>query len=130
MSISIALLGAGIFAREGTITHRIIHGSLINWDAEYVPALSQNDKVSLKAVYSRSKSSADKLASQIGGPVDVYYDSPTEQGKQLEDLLRRTDIKAVIACLPITAQPQVIKKSLSRRKARLERESLLLQPPT
>ncbi|KAJ9611494.1 hypothetical protein H2200_004678 [Cladophialophora chaetospira] len=89
---------------------------LAEQNTEYVPALSKNDNLSLKAIYSRSKRSAEKLTGEVGEKVDIYYDSPAERGKTLDDLLSRPDIEAVIACLPITVQPQAIKKSLAARK--------------
>ncbi|KAK3342560.1 hypothetical protein B0H65DRAFT_223273 [Neurospora tetraspora] len=105
--VGIALLGAGIFARE-----------------QHLPAIESVPSVSLKAIYSRSESSANTLASAASSPVDVYYDVPTGTGeanvgpeeKTLDALLARTDIDAVVIALPILAQPAVIQKALKAGK--------------
>ncbi|KAK4201170.1 putative oxidoreductase [Triangularia verruculosa] len=99
----IALLGAGIFARH-----------------EHLPAiLASPELLSLKAVYSRSQTSATALADSLpsGGPKpDIYYDSPTEPGRGLADLLKRDDIVAVDVALPIVSQPEVIRQALKAGK--------------
>ncbi|KAH6618305.1 oxidoreductase-like protein [Chaetomium sp. MPI-SDFR-AT-0129] len=97
----IALLGAGIFARE-----------------EHLPAIEATPALSLKAVYSRSQSSAEALASASRSPstVAIYFDSPAVPGKSLDDLLQRTDIAAVDVVLPILQQPDVIRKALQAGK--------------
>ncbi|KAK4182373.1 oxidoreductase-like protein [Podospora australis] len=96
----IALLGAGIFARE-----------------QHLPAIEANSNLVLKAVYSRSQESAEKLASSAKTKdVTVYFDSPATPGKSLDDLLARDDISAVNIALPILHQPDVIKKSLTAGK--------------
>ncbi|KAK3492770.1 uncharacterized protein B0T23DRAFT_317220 [Neurospora hispaniola] len=105
--VGIALLGAGIFARE-----------------QHLPAIESVPSLSLKAIYSRSESSANTLASAASSPVDVYYDVPTGSGeanvgpeeKTLDALLARTDIDAVVIALPILAQPAVIEKALKAGK--------------
>ncbi|KAL4937121.1 hypothetical protein BDV06DRAFT_216134 [Aspergillus oleicola] len=99
MPVSIAVLGAGIFARE-----------------EYIPVITSCSSVSLKAVYSRSKRSSEALASQSNVSPDIYYDTLSAAGKSLDDLLQRQDIEAVIICLPILVQPEVIRKSLASGK--------------
>ncbi|VBB80435.1 Putative Oxidoreductase [Podospora comata] len=99
----IALLGAGIFARH-----------------EHLPAiLASPDLLSLKAVYSRSQTSSVALADALpadGPKPDIYYDSPSEPGRGLADLLKRDDIVAVDVALPILAQPEVIKAALKAGK--------------
>ncbi|EAA30956.1 NAD-binding Rossmann fold oxidoreductase [Neurospora crassa OR74A] len=106
--VGIALLGAGIFARE-----------------QHLPAIESVPSLSLKAIYSRSESSANTLASAASSPVDVYYDVPTAGSgsgeaanveKTLDALLARTDIDAVVIALPILAQPAVIEKALKAGK--------------
>ncbi|KAL0469561.1 NAD-binding Rossmann fold oxidoreductase [Neurospora intermedia] len=102
--VGIALLGAGIFARE-----------------QHLPAIESVPSLSLKAIYSRSESSANTLASAASSPVDVYYDVPTageaaNVDKTLDALLARTDIDAVVIALPILAQPAVIEKALKAGK--------------
>ncbi|KIW64066.1 hypothetical protein PV04_09025 [Phialophora macrospora] len=99
MAIGIALLGAGIFAKE-----------------EHLPAIQACPSLLLKAVYSRSQGSAEGLASTLTNKVDVYYDSPETSGKSVDDLLKRDDIQAVIIGVPITAQPALVKKAIAAGK--------------
>ncbi|KAK0629256.1 hypothetical protein B0T17DRAFT_182094 [Bombardia bombarda] len=101
MTIGIALLGAGIFARE-----------------EHLPAIEASPLLSLKAVYSRSQSSATALAAASSSPstVDLYFDSPAAGGKTLADLLARADIAAIIVVLPILSQPSVIAQAIDAGK--------------
>ncbi|KAG0128131.1 hypothetical protein HOY82DRAFT_566490 [Tuber indicum] len=93
--IGIAILGCGIFVQE-----------------EHLPAVEACSDVVLKAVYSRSEASAKKLLQAKSG-VDIYSDD-SENG--LGVLLARSDIQAVIIALPITIQPEVIKKALGAGK--------------
>ncbi|KAL2760945.1 hypothetical protein ACRALDRAFT_2096640 [Sodiomyces alcalophilus JCM 7366] len=101
----IALLGAGIFARE-----------------EHLPAIEATPSLTLKAIYSRSEKSASLLATSASKPVDIYYDAPASTAaaggddRSLDALLRRDDIAAVVVCLPILAQPAVIRKALEAGK--------------
>lgn len=77
----------------------------------------------MKAVYSRSKASVDSLLSSANPPLSkealssiaTYYDSPNTE-KNLDALLAREDIHAVIIAIPITVQPEVIRKALSAGK--------------
>jgi predicted dehydrogenase len=116
---SIALIGSGIFAKE-----------------EHLPAIKLTSTLSLTAIYSRSRKSAEALAADASG-VDLY--SEDSEGKTYDDLLKREDIKGVIIAyvlpfsmhwptisifylhfrafsLPILAQPDYIKKALSAGK--------------
>jgi len=93
MSIGVAILGGGIFARE-----------------EHLPAVEAAKTLTLKAVYSRSLKSAKTLATEVSD-VDLYSDD-SGSGKSLEDLLARSDIHAVIIALPIKNQPDYIRKAL------------------
>ncbi|PNP83710.1 hypothetical protein FNYG_02927 [Fusarium nygamai] len=93
--VGIALLGAGIFARE-----------------QHLPAIEAVGHLNLKAVYSRSEQAAISLAKQARDRVDIYFDSPPISGRSLDDLLARSDIAAVSACATILAQPQLIRKAL------------------
>ena len=93
MSIGVAILGGGIFARE-----------------EHLPAVNKSKDLTLKAVYSRSLKSAKSLEADEG-KVDLYSDD-SGSGKSLDDLLSRSDIQAVIIALPIKNQPEYIRKSL------------------
>ncbi|KAK4159982.1 oxidoreductase-like protein [Cladorrhinum sp. PSN259] len=99
----IALLGAGIFATQ-----------------EHLPAILAASQLTLKAIYSRSQSSAESLAASLPDSVrqdvQLYYASPATQGKSLDDLLARSDIQAVDIALPILHQPEVIEKSIKAGK--------------
>jgi len=113
MAIGIAILGAGIFPREGK------HKAVCKFDdtdppSEHMPAIQACDSLSLKAIYSRSEASATALAKSAD--VDAYFDSPKSPSKSLDDLLQRKDIHAVIIALPILVQPAIIKKALSAGK--------------
>lgn len=63
--------------------------------------------LTLKAIYSRSLKSAQKL----GVSVDLYSDD-SGAGKTYHDLLLRDDIHAVILALPILSQPEFIEAAL------------------
>ncbi|KAF4443751.1 oxidoreductase-like protein [Fusarium austroafricanum] len=97
--VGIALLGAGIFARE-----------------QHLPAIEATGCLELKAVYSRSEEAASSLAQHAGCEVDIYFDDPAMSGRSLDDLLARSDIDAVSSCVTILAQPRLIKKALSAGK--------------
>ncbi len=90
--IRIALIGAGIFARE-------VH----------VPALqSLGQTFEIVAVYSRTQAVAAALAGQLPGRVEVYTDLPA--------LLARADIEAVDIVLPITVMPGAVELALQAGK--------------
>ncbi|KAF8542188.1 hypothetical protein BDD12DRAFT_916357 [Trichophaea hybrida] len=95
--IGLALLGSGIFARE-----------------QHLPAILSCPSIHLKAIYSRTTSSAASLASSASLDVDIY--SSEESINDLEALLKREDISAVIIGLPIPIQPSVIHACLLARK--------------
>lgn len=77
MTVGVAIVGSGIFAKE-----------------EHLPAIQAvPDLVSLKAIYSRSLKSATTLSENLSG-VDLYSDD--SDGKPFDDLLKRDDIKGVI----------------------------------
>ncbi|KAF4487965.1 Oxidoreductase [Fusarium agapanthi] len=97
--VGIALLGAGIFARE-----------------QHLPAIEAVGHLNLKAVYSRSQEAAISLAKQARDRVDIYFDSPPISGRSLDDLLARSDIAAVSSCATILVQPQLIRKALRAGK--------------
>ena len=56
------------------------------------------------------------MASQARDGPDVYFDEPPSEAHSLEGLLEREDVAAVIVCLPILAQPEVIYKALTAGK--------------
>lgn len=97
MSIGVAILGAGAFARD-----------------EHVPAVQASSLLSLKAIYSHSKVAAQKLSQSKD--IDWYYDHPSTPRYALSDLLAREDIHAVIIALPLFLQSDLIKKALSAGK--------------
>jgi len=104
-TVGLGLLGAGIFAREA-----------------HLPAIKALGlKVKLNAIYSRSAKSAEALAqtaqSELGpsnGSIAVYSDD--SEGSGLSELLKRSDIQAVIIALPIKTQPSVVFQSLKAGK--------------
>lgn len=90
--IRLALIGAGIFARE-------VH----------VPALQSLDTTfEIVAVYSRTQAAAAALAKQLPGQVAAYTDLPA--------LLARDDIEAVDIILPITVMPGAVELALRAGK--------------
>ncbi|KAH1417394.1 hypothetical protein KXV70_009091 [Aspergillus fumigatus] len=97
MSVGVAIIGSGIFARE-----------------EHLPAVQAAKDFQLKAVYSRSLKSAQDLASGTTG-VDLYSED-SGPGKGYADLLARDDIAAVVIALPILVQPDFIRKALTAGK--------------
>ncbi|PYI34039.1 oxidoreductase family, NAD-binding Rossmann fold protein [Aspergillus indologenus CBS 114.80] len=97
MSIGVAIIGSGIFARE-----------------EHLPVARASPDFALKAIYSRSLQSAQNLASGVEG-VDLYSED-AGAGRSYADLLAREDVQAVIIALPILAQPEYIKQALSAGK--------------
>jgi predicted dehydrogenase len=76
MTVGIALIGSGIFAKE-----------------EHLPAIKATPLVSLKAIYSRSFKSAQTLSENLSD-VELYSDD--SDGKTFDDLLKRSDIKGVV----------------------------------
>ncbi|KAJ4984539.1 oxidoreductase [Stagonosporopsis vannaccii] len=95
MATGIALVGSGIFVKE-----------------EHLPAVLATPLLSLKAIYSRSLSSAQAVSSHLSD-IDLYSE---DSDKNYDDLLQRSDIKAVIIALPILAQPDYIKRALAAGK--------------
>lgn len=118
MSKGIAILGAGIFARNGKSalpsTEQIWLMRYL--PTEHLPAIGACPLLSLKAIYSRSKKSANRLAKLIEDQPDTYFDAPSATGCSLEDLLAREDIHAVIIALPIPVQSAIIKKAIAAGK--------------
>lgn len=121
--INIAILGAGIFVKEGenrTWQH-YIECSLVESSA-YIPALAALGDAApiLKAVYSRSEHSARETADvaidvlRLTSSPKVYHDD--DKSSDLDVLLARPDIDAVIVALPITLQPSIILKALHAGK--------------
>ena len=88
----------------------------------HLPALvALGDKApTLKAVYSRSETSARGLAAaatvslNLGVAPTVYHDD--SKIANLDALLARSDITSVIVILPISSQPRIILKALEAGK--------------
>ncbi|KAF3314890.1 hypothetical protein TWF173_004416 [Orbilia oligospora] len=97
--IGVAILGSGIFV-----------------ESQHKPACLQDPELlTLKAIYSRRKTSVESIIANETIPIDVYSDD-SEPGNNLDDLLKRSDISFVIIALPIPHQPEFIKKALSAGK--------------
>lgn len=91
---------------------------LADRDAAHLPALAKlGTLVSLKAVWSRSESSSTKAAeawkSLTGQQVTRYSENGSDD---LENLLSRKDIDAVIIALPILSQANIIARALQAGK--------------
>jgi len=93
--IGIAILGSGIFV-----------------ETEHLPAVLACEKLSLKAVFARSKASVEKLLGDNPHKASIY----STDSEPLSSLLSRDDISAVIIALPITVQPEIIKQCLAAGK--------------
>ena len=90
--IRLAVIGAGIFARES-----------------HLPAiLALGDTFELAAISSRTPASAAQFNALLAAPVAVHHD--------LADVLARDDIEAVDLALPITAMPAAIEAALAAGK--------------
>jgi predicted dehydrogenase len=90
--LRVALVGAGIFAREA-----------------HLPAwLKLQDRARIVAVTARSEPSARALAAAIPYPVDVEM--------AYDRLLARSDVDAVDLVLPIDIQPRFIEEALATGK--------------
>jgi predicted dehydrogenase len=90
--IRLAIIGAGVFAR----------------DAHLPSLLRHPDHFHIAAIYSRTQKSAQALAEQIPYPTEIFTD--------LEPLLARPDIEAVDILLPIHALAEAVSKSLHAGK--------------
>ncbi|KAJ7811918.1 hypothetical protein B0H14DRAFT_2858646 [Mycena olivaceomarginata] len=99
----IAILGAGIFAKEAHLPALLALGSA-------APPLH--------AVYSRSEKTSHEFAdaaTAAGLPTPaIYHDG--DPANDLDALLARSDITTVIVVLPITLQPSIIRKALAAGK--------------
>lgn len=90
--IRLALLGAGIFARDA-----------------HLPSLRNlRDRFAITAIYSRTAATAEALAAEIGPDVKIYTD--------LTELLMAPEIDAVDVVLPIPVMPPVVAQALASGK--------------
>ncbi|KAF8216835.1 oxidoreductase family protein [Mycena galopus ATCC 62051] len=104
MAHGIAILGAGIFAKEAHLPALLALGS---------------DAPPLLAVYSRSEKSSREFADAahamgLSPTPAIYHDG--DAATDLDALLAREDITAVVVVLPITLQPSIIRKALAAGK--------------
>ena len=90
--IRLALIGAGVFAR----------------DAHLPSLLRHQNRFEIVALYSRTQATAQALAEHIPHPVEIYT--------QMDALLARPDLEAVDILLPITALPNAIGTTLAAGK--------------
>ncbi|KZT59962.1 NAD(P)-binding protein [Calocera cornea HHB12733] len=101
--LGIAILGGGIFVQEA-----------------HLPALQElgTAHAQILAIYSRSEASAAasvQVCSNFGlGTPAVYHDA--DPAANLQALLKREDVKAVIVALPITKQGEVVLECLKAGK--------------
>lgn len=82
------------------------------------PAVLACPSLSLKAIWSRSLKSAEDTAKLIPGEgqsVDLYS-TQSGESRSYDDLLKRSDISAVIVALSIMDQPGYIEKALAAGK--------------
>ena len=121
----IAILGAGIFAKEGKyqfimITLHLYYPYLLQTAHLAAIATLGSAAPPLKAVYSRSEKSSRDLAEaaaeilKLETAPSVYHDG--DASVNLDALLARNDITIVTIALPITVQPNIILKSLAAGK--------------
>ena len=94
--VRLALIGAGIFAR----------------DAHAPALLALGDQVQTVAIWSRTTANAAALAATIGAQTGR---APAVES-DLDTLLARPDIEAVDIILPIDSQPEVVRKALAAGK--------------
>jgi predicted dehydrogenase len=83
------------------------------------PAVLAVPEFELKAIYSRSLTSAKALEQNV----DLYSDD-SGVGKTYHDLLLREDIQAVIIALPIPNQPEHVEAALAAGKHVLSEKPL------
>lgn len=122
VNTGVAILGSGIFAKEGGSqnTQRPEIDQIAVVFTAHLPALKALGPLApcLKAVYSRSKESASTLAHEalvlLHSEPDIYYDN--NPSTNLDALLARSDISAVIVVLPIALQPSIVLKALAAGK--------------
>lgn len=118
--IGVAIIGSGLYVKQEHIVsmmHPIIILEVRHTDY-HQPAALKCDKISLKAIYSRSLKSAEATIDLIpeGTPKPELYSDDSGSGKSFKDLLTRDDIGAVVIALPITKQPEFIKLALDSGK--------------
>ena len=93
--LRVALLGAGIFAR----------------DSHAPTLLKYPESFSVEAVWSRSADSSKSLATTIDANLPSYSGPDG-----LDELLARTDVEAVVMALPLDSQPAYVQKAWDNGK--------------
>ena len=78
--------------------------------------MAKCDKLSLKAVFSRSLKSAQETAKLVEHGTPELYSADAGVGRTYHDLLLREDVQAVIVALPILSQPEYIEAALAAGK--------------
>lgn len=122
-----------LFSAEVGDTMALAHSCTT--DPQHLPAIAHNqDTLQLVALYSRSLKSATSLLdaarrlpslASSADSISLYSDDhPDPQSHSLDALLDRTDIDAVALCLPIPAQPAIIRRCLSANKHVLSEKPL------
>ena len=104
---------------NGTV---VKHSSDPTFIIAHLPALAASGETApvLKAVYSRSEKSSSDLAAaavvalKLNEPPSIYHDG--DSSTDLDALLARADITAVIVVLPITLQPSIVLRALAAGK--------------
>src|SRR5260221_4637792 len=108
--IRIAIIGAGIFAR----------------DAHIPSILGLGNTFEVVAVCSRREESAKALAEKLPGKVDIYTD--------VAALLARQDIEAVDILMPISTMPATVEMALAAGEKFIHQKALwppvATAPPT
>lgn len=92
MSVKVALVGGGIWARE-----------------EHLPAVQSAKDLVLVAVFSRTLKSAKAIADSVTDAMDLYSE---DSDNGYDELLKRSDIDAIIMSLPIKNQVTYIRSAL------------------
>jgi predicted dehydrogenase len=100
MSVNVALLGSGLFATNS-----------------YLPALTHpsNSHLTIHTLWSRSEGSVSKLASKLGEIQSASSSSSTPTVRHgddgLEAVFNDAAVDAVMFVLPITTQPELIRRA-------------------
>lgn len=100
--VGVAIIGAGIWVQM-----------------HHLPSVLASKDLALKAIYSRTLSTAQKAAQGIPAEANVspdLYSSDAGAGKAYADLLARPDIEAVIVCISIRDSPVYAAQALSAGK--------------
>jgi predicted dehydrogenase len=89
-----------------------------------LPAIRSIADFKLKALYSRSQKSAEKLAKAAGDGVQAFYETPASEDRNLDALLARSDIQAISIAVSISTGPEFIRKALQAGKSILSEKPI------